>query len=322
MQEIDLPAAQPISGRRRMVTAAVLILLVGPALAFAGFQLLAPASTRAGLIFLLGFEPWRLTSITPLASGGFLIEEQFNPQRGTWTRLTVVDDAFRETASQVYSEEVRVRAASSESAWVERGNVILELGLSDLSTGQSLVDWSSRSISQPVASARFDETTVIILATDGREHQRELPHGSRPAFASEARVLTGSAPGRPVSLTMEGERGVVTWDGGRTDLLAPKFLRIPGGPPLTLGQRVLVSHKHMLGPSRALVSVVPDIGWSPLDLREVCEAGSDANVTPVWSHQASGGPVLAVDVRDGRRSTTVFVQLTDEGARRLLMMAQ
>ena len=83
MQEIDLPAAQPISGRRRMVTAAVLILLVGPALAFAGFQLLAPASTRAGLIFLLGFEPWRLTSITPLASGGFLIEEQFNP---SWAR--------------------------------------------------------------------------------------------------------------------------------------------------------------------------------------------------------------------------------------------
>lgn len=301
-----------------MVTAALLTLLLGPAVAFVGFELLAPTSTRAELRFLLGFEPWHLTSVTRLPSRGFLLEEHFNPQRGTWTRLTVVDDAFREVTSEVYSSEVRVRAASSDSAWVERGGGILELDLSELSPGPSLARWASHVISQPVASARFDDTTVVILGADGREHRRELPQGTLPAIASEARVLAVSSPGEPFSIAAEGERGVVRWDGGQIDLLSPRFLRVAGGPPLTLGDRVLVSHKHALGPSRALISAVRGIAWSPLDLREVCEARPDAVVNPVWTRQASQGPVLAVDVRDGRRSKTVFVELSEEGARTLL----
>ena len=302
---------------------AIPFLIVGGFLVVLGFVLLGPVGWRARTAFALGFEPWAATSITPLPAGGYLVEEHFSPQRGTWTRLSVVDARWRVTHQRLYSDSHRVRLASPHGFWSEEAGEVRRLSLPSFSMGPSLMEYATQAVGAPVARARLDGPVVWVQTEDGREQRLDVADAAVAQLMRSTAVLATQVrvAGESWSTTPSDGQTQVRGPGTTETFVAPMMLTEPGGEPLARGGGgVLVSHKPNVSGSRSLLSRLNAAGAETYDLAEQLGASSTARMEPIWAHGADARVTLGYDVRDGRDSRTVFIRMGETAPPEVLLV--
>lgn len=328
----DPESARNFARRAPMIASAAV--LFGPLIGLVAFELFASVEARSELAFMLGFEPWRVSRVAVVpasnAEPALLVEEQFSPQRGTWTRFTLVSLRGEVQARLALSDRARLRAVAPDAAWIEVGSELRHVSLPTLGRSEPLENYVRAQVGDGfVSSSLAEDGSIRVTMSDGTVRTvggasegayllpqnvglgaglRRLQQRSGQAAGTSLRIERSEHRGRVMRVVDERYETVA-------ELLEPSFL-LDGRDrsPIAWSDRPLLYHRRSLAdPEVGLVSRAGRSGleWT-LDLAQVAES-SDASATLEWLTRSGEEIVLLVDVRAGRRSRTELVRIDARG---------
>ena len=150
----------------------ILLLVLAPMVGLPAFLIFGSPSAQAELAILLGFEPWKVSRVADLRLDEerlFLVEERLTPQRGTWTRYSLLDPQLNLRSQEAFLDDIQVRGLTPNWAWVRADWILLRLDLPSLTLGEALEDHArTKAAGDFVSASLTPEGFIRVEMSDGR----------------------------------------------------------------------------------------------------------------------------------------------------------